>query len=48
MPRPDLDGQGKMVAQVHYYRQLNGSYRAEPDPKQLVVGDALYVLDPGS
>jgi hypothetical protein len=29
------------------YQQRGGTFRTAPDPKKLVDGDAIYILDPG-
>jgi hypothetical protein len=41
-----LDGRGRFIAEVHYY-QRRGGPSTEHDPKQLVLGNTHYVLDPG-
>src|SRR5262245_26450983 len=41
-----VDGMGRFVAETHHYQQRGGSFRTEPDPKQLVLGNELYILEP--
>lgn len=43
-----LDVNGREVARVHQYLRPDGTRGASgrPDPKRLVVGGTLYVLDP--
>jgi hypothetical protein len=40
----------KKVAVVHQYLRPDGSLGAShrPDPKAIIVGDVMYVLDPGN
>src|SRR5262249_13698682 len=39
---------GAKIAQVHEYKNTDGSLGAsgKPDPKRLVVGDELWIVDP--
>jgi hypothetical protein len=41
------DEDGEEVARAHVFKKPDGSYGASgiPDPKRVVVGDTLYVLD---
>jgi hypothetical protein len=43
-----VGGNGKKLALVHEYRQPDNSLGAsgQPDPKHLLVGDELWVVDP--
>jgi hypothetical protein len=43
-----IGGNGKKLALVHEYRQPDGSLGAsgQPDPKWLLVGDELWIVDP--
>jgi hypothetical protein len=42
-----IGGNGQLVAVVHQYRRPDGSLAASglPDPKRVVVGDVLYILE---
>jgi hypothetical protein len=40
-----VGGRPRFVAETHHYRR-GTTWRTEPDPKKLVVGDVLYVLVP--
>ncbi len=43
-----IEGKRTFVAEVHQYQKRGiGGVQTRHDPKQLVIGDALYKLDPG-
>lgn len=39
------DDFGEEVARAHVYKRPDGSFRGTPDPKRLLVDDAIWVLD---
>jgi hypothetical protein len=41
------DGRLHVLAETHHYQQRGGAFKTQPDPKKLVDGDAIYIIDPG-